>query len=81
MVAGGDGVVVVPRKHVEEVAKPTVQFFNDIGLEWKKMKKGLKPAVKRSASLVGLAVCIFLYNYRVILLFLVESFEICEHPF
>lgn len=33
IVADGDGVVVVPREHAEEVAKASMQFLDNIGLE------------------------------------------------
>ncbi len=33
VVADGDGVVVVPREHAEEVAKASMQFLDNIGLE------------------------------------------------
>lgn len=39
VVADGDGVVVVPRERAEEVAKASVQFLDNIGLErWKKLQ-------------------------------------------
>jgi regulator of RNase E activity RraA len=39
VVADGDGVVVVPREHAEEVAKASMQFLDNVGLE--RMKKAL----------------------------------------
>ena len=42
--ADGDGVIVVPREHAEEVAKAAMQFLDNIGLErYQKMQKGKKP--------------------------------------
>lgn len=41
VVADGDGVVVVPREHAEEVAKASMQFLDQIGLERAK-KAGLQ---------------------------------------
>jgi regulator of RNase E activity RraA len=37
IVADGDGVIVVPREHAEEVAKAAMQFLDNVGLE--RMKK------------------------------------------
>jgi regulator of RNase E activity RraA len=39
VVADGDGVVVVPREHAEEVAKASMQFLDNVGLE--RMKKAM----------------------------------------
>ena len=33
VVADGDGVIVVPREHAEEVAKASMQFLDNVGLE------------------------------------------------
>ena len=42
--ADGDGVIVVPREHAEEIAKSAIQFLDNIGLErYQKMQKGEKP--------------------------------------
>jgi regulator of RNase E activity RraA len=42
--ADGDGVIVVPREHAEEVAKAAMQFLDNIGLErYQRMQKGVKP--------------------------------------
>jgi 4-hydroxy-4-methyl-2-oxoglutarate aldolase len=38
VIADGDGVVVVPREHAEEVAKASMQFLDQIGLERAKKK-------------------------------------------
>jgi regulator of RNase E activity RraA len=38
VVADGDGVIVVPREHAEEVAKSSMQFLDNVGLE--RFKKG-----------------------------------------
>ena len=44
VMADGDGVIVVPREHAEEVAKAAMQFLDNIGLErYQKMQKGVKP--------------------------------------
>jgi len=44
VMADGDGVIVVPREHAEEVAKAAMQFLDNIGLErYQKMEKGAKP--------------------------------------
>jgi len=44
VMADGDGVIVVPREHAEEVAKAAMQFLDNIGLErYQKMQKGQKP--------------------------------------
>lgn len=43
VVADGDGVVVVPREHAEEVAKASMQFIDNIQLEkFKKANPGVK---------------------------------------
>jgi len=43
VVADGDGVVIVPRERAEEVAKASVQFLDNVGLErWKKKQAGQK---------------------------------------
>jgi regulator of RNase E activity RraA len=43
VVADGDGVVVVPREHAEEVAKASVQFIDNVQLErFKKANPGVK---------------------------------------
>jgi len=42
--ADGDGVIVVPREHAEEVAKAAMQFLDNVGLErYQQMQKGVKP--------------------------------------
>jgi regulator of RNase E activity RraA len=39
-VADGDGVIVVPREHAEEVAKAARPYLDNIGLErYKKMQQ------------------------------------------
>ena len=44
VMADGDGVIVVPREHAEEVAKAAMQFLDNIGLErYQRMQKGVKP--------------------------------------
>ena len=44
VMADGDGVIVVPREHAEEVAKAAMQFLDNIGLErYQGMQKGVKP--------------------------------------
>jgi 4-hydroxy-4-methyl-2-oxoglutarate aldolase len=44
VMADGDGVIVVPREHAEEVAKAAMQFLDNIGLErYQKMQKQGKP--------------------------------------
>jgi regulator of RNase E activity RraA len=44
VMADGDGVIVVPREHAEEVAKAAMQFLDNVGLErYQKMQKGVKP--------------------------------------
>jgi len=44
VMADGDGVIVVPREHAEEVAKAAMQFLDNIGLErYQKTQKGEKP--------------------------------------
>lgn len=44
VMADGDGIVVVPREHAEEVAKAAMQFLDNVGLErYKKMQAGSKP--------------------------------------
>jgi len=44
VMADGDGVIVVPREHAEEVAKAAMQFLDNIGLErYQKTQKGGKP--------------------------------------
>ena len=44
VMADGDGVIVVPREHAEEVAKAAMQFLDNIGLErYEKMQKREKP--------------------------------------
>jgi regulator of RNase E activity RraA len=44
VMADGDGVVVVPREHAEEVAKAAMQFLDNVGLErYKKMQQRTKP--------------------------------------
>lgn len=40
VVADGDGVVVVPREHAEAVAKASMQFLDNIGLERYKKNQG-----------------------------------------
>lgn len=43
VVADGDGVVVVPREHAEEVAKASMQFLDNVQLErFKKANPGVK---------------------------------------
>jgi regulator of RNase E activity RraA len=42
VMADGDGVVVVPREHAEEVAKASMQFLDNIGLERYKKIQGVK---------------------------------------
>lgn len=43
VVADGDGVVVVPREHAEEVAKASMQFIDNVQLErFKKANPGVK---------------------------------------
>ena len=42
IVADGDGVVVVPREHAEEVAKAAMQFLDQIGLQRAKEKAAKK---------------------------------------
>ena len=43
VVADGDGVVVVPREHAEEVAKASLQFLDNVQLErFKKANPGVK---------------------------------------
>jgi 4-hydroxy-4-methyl-2-oxoglutarate aldolase len=44
VMADGDGVIVVPREHAEEVAKAAMQFLDNVGLErYQQMQKGVKP--------------------------------------
>jgi regulator of RNase E activity RraA len=38
VIADGDGVVIVPRERAEEVAKASMQFLDQIGLERAKKK-------------------------------------------
>ena len=42
VMADGDGVVVVPREHAEDVAKASMQFLDNIGLERYKKSQGQK---------------------------------------
>jgi regulator of RNase E activity RraA len=42
VIADGDGVVVVPRENAEEVAKASMQFLDNIGLERYKKNQGAK---------------------------------------
>src|SRR5438105_3895484 len=44
VMADGDGVIVVPREHAEEVAKAAMQYLDNIGLErYQKTQPGKKP--------------------------------------
>lgn len=44
VMADGDGVIVVPREHAEEVAKAAMQYLDNIGLErYQKEQKQQKP--------------------------------------
>ena len=44
VMADGDGVIVVPREHAEEVAKAAMQYLDNIGLErYQKTRQGKKP--------------------------------------
>ncbi|HTE87971.1 MAG TPA: hypothetical protein VK639_03355 [Terriglobales bacterium] len=44
VMADGDGVIVVPREHAEEVAKAAIQYLDNIGLErYQKTQQGKKP--------------------------------------
>lgn len=43
VMADGDGVIVVPREHAEDVAKAAMQYLDNIGLErYKKMQQSAK---------------------------------------
>lgn len=44
VMADGDGVIVVPREHAEEVAKAAMQYLDNVGLErYKKTQQNGKP--------------------------------------
>ena len=44
VMADGDGVIVVPREHAEEVAKAAMQYLDNVGLErYQKTQGGKKP--------------------------------------
>jgi regulator of RNase E activity RraA len=43
VIADGDGVIVVPREHAEEVAKAAMQYLDNVGLERYQKQQGKKP--------------------------------------
>jgi regulator of RNase E activity RraA len=43
VMADGDGVIVVPREHAEEVAKAAMQYLDNVGLERYQKQQGKKP--------------------------------------